>query len=204
VPSVADGDRAYSIVYSVFGSDRLFLPVSAKGLNLESSDLPRSVFSLDRDTALYGLSAPIGSPLRIRASFSLGRSGEFADGPVSFEPFDIHINEGINELFAPFWAKIDPETAANPSLLTAYIRDDAGFSYSIEAPARDLRSFLYEEKRGHCEYFATVLAITLQHFGYPATLVNGFYGGQANELGNAWIIRGADAHSWVEIYDAKK
>lgn len=143
----------------------------------------------ERDPTLYGLSSPIDSPLRVRATFALGRSGEFADSAASFAPFDIDIDEDVSALFADFWSGIDASITRSPNLLASYIRDNAGFSYSIDAPARDLRSFLYEERRGHCEYFATVLALTLQHFGYEATLVNGFYGGEANELGNSWIIR---------------
>lgn len=91
---------------------------------------------------------------------------------MSFEPFEVEIDAEVASLFAEFWDDLDPDLAKSPNMLAAYLRDDAGFTYSVDAPARDLRSFLYEERRGHCEYFATVLALTLQHFGYQATLVN--------------------------------
>lgn len=171
-PVSAESPTTYSIVYHVFGSDRIFLPVAAGSVSIEPAGRPRTLFSPARDRALYGLTSPIDAPLRARATLALGRSGEFVDSPVSFEAFDIDIDEDVSELFAEFWEGIDPDIARSPNMLAAYIRDDAGFSYSVDAPARDLRSFLYEERQGHCEYFATVLTLTLQHFGYQATLMN--------------------------------
>jgi len=32
-------------------------------------------------------------------------------------------------------------------------------------------------------------------------MVNGFHGGEFNELNNTWVVRGENAHSWVEIRD---
>jgi hypothetical protein len=44
----------------------------------------------------------------------------------------------------------------------------------------------------------------LQHFGYQATIVNGFQGGKWNELAKALVIQGQDAHAWTEVYDPEK
>jgi hypothetical protein len=60
--------------------------------------------------------------------------------------------------------------------------------------------FLFEERRGHCEYFATAMALMLRQLGIPARLVNGFRAGEYNRLGDAWIVRQYDAHSWVEAW----
>lgn len=108
----------------------------------------------------------------------------------------------IEEMMLPFWNTIPADFRTNPVRLTRYIREGAGFSYSLADPASDISSFLYEKKQGYCEFFATVLAVTLQHFGFPATMVSGYSGGEWNDAADAWVIRGANAHSWVEIPDS--
>ncbi|HEX6243615.1 MAG TPA: transglutaminase domain-containing protein, partial [Polyangiales bacterium] len=54
------------------------------------------------------------------------------------------------------------------------------------------------EKRGHCEYFATALALMLRAVGIPSRNVTGFVGGEYNQFGGYYGLRQSDAHSWVE------
>lgn len=78
------------------------------------------------------------------------------------------------------------------------------FGYTLEFPreqaADPLANFLFERREGHCEYFASAMAVMLRTMGIPARLVNGFAGGVYNPLSGARVIRAADAHSWVEAY----
>jgi transglutaminase-like putative cysteine protease len=60
--------------------------------------------------------------------------------------------------------------------------------------------FLFENKAGHCEYFATAMVVLLREVGIPARIVNGFHGGEWNEYGRFFLIRESNAHSWVEVY----
>jgi len=84
----------------------------------------------------------------------------------------------------------------------AYLRDEDRFAYSLEQPAVGTRwpleVFLFEAKRGHCEYFATALAIMLRAVGIPSRNVTGFVGGEYNPYGHYFGMRQSDAHSWVE------
>jgi transglutaminase-like putative cysteine protease len=63
-----------------------------------------------------------------------------------------------------------------------------------------LEDFLFVERAGHCEYFASALAIMLRTVGVPTRSVNGFYGGEWNPYGKYIAIRQGDAHSWVEVW----
>ena len=76
------------------------------------------------------------------------------------------------------------------------------FQYTTDMPDTGKRAplefFLFEGKQGHCEYFATALAIMLRAVGIPSRNVNGFVGGRFNPYGGYYGIRQADAHSWVE------
>jgi len=79
------------------------------------------------------------------------------------------------------------------------------YSYSLmlrgTPNSRDpLAMFLFDVRSGHCEYFASAMTIMLRNLQIPARLVNGFRAGEYNELGDNWIVRQYDAHSWVEAY----
>ena len=63
-----------------------------------------------------------------------------------------------------------------------------------------LEDFLFVQKAGHCEYFASALAVMLRTVGVPTRSVNGFYGGEWNSYGHYLAVRQGDAHSWVEIW----
>src|SRR5215213_508727 len=80
------------------------------------------------------------------------------------------------------------------------------YSYSLDmrAGGRDpLADFLFNVRAGHCEYFATAMAVMLRTLRIPARIVNGFQTGEYNDASNAYVVRQADAHSWVEVYFAE-
>ncbi len=60
--------------------------------------------------------------------------------------------------------------------------------------------FLLNHKPGHCEYFASGMAILLRLKGIPSRLVAGFLGGIWNPVGNYYIVKNSDAHTWVEAW----
>jgi hypothetical protein len=78
------------------------------------------------------------------------------------------------------------------------------FGYTLELPntpqADPIAYFLFERKRGHCEYFASAMAVMLRAVGVPSRVVTGFRGGEFNDLTGSYIIRARDAHAWVEAY----
>lgn len=60
--------------------------------------------------------------------------------------------------------------------------------------------FLDTSHRGHCEYFASAMAILLREVGVPTRNVTGFLGADYNAYGRYWSVRSGDAHAWVEAY----
>ena len=80
------------------------------------------------------------------------------------------------------------------------------YGYTLQLPAKmpqdPLANFLFERKQGHCEYFASAMAVMLRSIGIPSRVVNGFRGGEFNDLSGKYLIRARDAHSWVEAYFA--
>jgi len=63
-----------------------------------------------------------------------------------------------------------------------------------------IEDFLFYQKKGHCEYFASAMVIILRFLGIPSRYVNGFSKGEWNEFGSYYLVRQQDAHSWVEAY----
>lgn len=78
------------------------------------------------------------------------------------------------------------------------------YSYTLQMPDQEppdpIAHFLFERRKGHCEYFASAMAVMLRIRGIPSRVVTGFQD-SGEEPVNGWrIIRAADAHSWVEAY----
>jgi transglutaminase-like putative cysteine protease len=79
-----------------------------------------------------------------------------------------------------------------------------GYGYTLELPpaatADPLANFLFVRRRGHCEYFASAMAVMLRAAGVPARVATGFDSGVYNPLTGQWLIRASDAHAWVEAW----
>ena len=70
----------------------------------------------------------------------------------------------------------------------------------IDGRLDPVEDFLVNRKKGHCEYFASALALLLRSIDIPARMVNGFKGGDWNNLTQSMYVRQKHAHSWVEAY----
>jgi len=86
--------------------------------------------------------------------------------------------------------------------LENYLRTRFTYTLNLTGKPGDdpLAHFLFETHAGHCEYFASAMAIMLRTLGIPTREVNGFLPGEYNDLGEDYIVRASDAHSWVEVY----
>ena len=80
----------------------------------------------------------------------------------------------------------------------------SNLAYSLEmptaTPADPIAHFLFERRRGHCEYFASAHAVMLRSLGIPARVVTGFQGGIRNPVSGWHVLSASDAHSWVEAW----
>ncbi len=95
--------------------------------------------------------------------------------------------------------------ATTPSAKAASLRSFLrGFAYTLDLPngrANDpLSAFLFDDRRGHCEYFATALAALLRASGVPARVVGGFQGGAWDWDSQVAVFTADNAHAWVEWY----
>lgn len=68
----------------------------------------------------------------------------------------------------------------------------------LPTTADPIDEFLFDKKRGYCEYFASAFATALRLAGVPARLVGGYYGGSYNGVGGYYLVSEDAAHVWVE------
>ncbi len=96
----------------------------------------------------------------------------------------------------------EPAPEAQARAIENYLRTT--YQYTLELPkveaADPLANFLFNRRKGHCEYFASAMAVMLRTSGIPSRVVTGFFGGIYNPISGWQVIRASDAHSWVEAY----
>jgi hypothetical protein len=83
-------------------------------------------------------------------------------------------------------------------------RLEGDYAYSVEYSrtfGKDpVLSFLEDDKRGHCEYFASALALLGRAAGVPTRVVGGYRVAERNALGGYDVVRERNAHAWVEAW----
>lgn len=120
-------------------------------------------------------------------------------------PAEGEIRALIRELTADLEPPTTPEARERfVRRLTDYFH--AGpFSYTLDPPAAGagvdpVGEFLLRHHRGHCEYFASALAIMCQLSGVPARMVSGYAVAPEGGVGRFHVVRQKHAHAWVEVH----
>ncbi len=106
------------------------------------------------------------------------------------------------------WARqiggdVNPQVAPERFALRIEAYLSTKFRYSLNSPMsgkQPVEEFLFERKEGHCEAFATAMALAVREAGIPSRLVTGFLGAEAGLFGRYYLVRGSNAHAWVEIW----
>jgi len=86
--------------------------------------------------------------------------------------------------------------------IEAYFVLSGEYTYTLDLPRKNMAldpvlDFLWNVKSGHCERYASALALLLRAQGIPTRLVVGFRGAEAAPDG-WYAVRHSAAHSWVE------
>ncbi|MBW2513515.1 MAG: DUF3488 domain-containing transglutaminase family protein, partial [Deltaproteobacteria bacterium] len=93
-----------------------------------------------------------------------------------------------------------PEAVLNQAV--QYFRQNK-FSYTLTPPLlgkNPVDDFIFGEKKGYCEHFASAFAYLMRAAGVPARVVIGYLGGDRNPYGDYLIVKQYHAHAWVEIF----
>lgn len=170
---------------------RYFLPLGAERIATSTG-----FFNREGD----GLLRPSDDAFAKRVWFTQG------EPPVAPAPqlSDLRVPPGIAPALARRLALWDvnglpPRAAADR--LFEQLRAGYQYSLSFERSGRidPTIEFLEQDKRGHCEYFASAFALLARAANIPARVINGYHVMETSPFGYA-IVRERHAHSWVEVW----
>ena len=194
----------YRVLMEPIGTNVFFLAPWARSVSgayrMLSADAGAAVYNLDtqhpitRYEANSDISAP--SPTELRAVQQ--------DYPAQLTAVYLRLPE-----LDPRIPKLASQIAGSASnnydkaaRVESYLKTHFGYTLQLpQAPVKDpLADFLFERKKGHCEYFSSSMAVMLRSLGIPSRVVNGFRSDEFNDLTENYVVRAKDAHSWVEAY----
>ncbi len=193
----------YRVLMEPIGSNVFFLAERPQRLTGNfrqvSMDAGGAVYDLDADHPINRYEAESqlaeidSDDLRLAANTAPRGMGEYLKLP----PLDMRISKLAEEITVAAPSNYEKAVALERYLATH-------FGYTLELPRSlpqdPLANFLFERKHGHCEYFASSMAVMLRSLRIPSRIVTGFRGGEFNDLTGQYVVRASDAHSWVEAY----
>lgn len=150
-----------------------------------------------------------GDQYRVRSLLSnpsqkdLRESGD--DYPEWITERYLQIPAGISDDFAKLAGQITeglPTNFEKAEAITNYLRANITYRETIPAAPADtdpLKWFLFSQRSGFCNYYASAEVMLLRSVGIPARMVVGYAQGTRNPDG-LYIVRGLDAHAWPEAY----
>jgi transglutaminase-like putative cysteine protease len=91
---------------------------------------------------------------------------------------------------------------AAPEAIETYLRSQYAYSLEGARPTKSdpVAAFLFERKSGHCEEFASAMAVLLRLKSIPARVVTGFQNARYNPLTGYYMVPASGAHAWVEAW----
>ncbi len=194
----------YRVLMEPIGTNVFFLAPTAHSVSgdyrLLAADSGGAVYDFDTAHAIssYEATADIATP----APEELRRSGHEYPAQITtrylslpaVDPRVVHLAAQVTASSANDY---DKARAIENHLRTKY-------AYTLQLPRTAVKdpiaNFLFERKQGHCEYFASSMAVMLRTLGIPSRVVNGFRSDEFNDLTANYVVRAKDAHSWVEAY----
>jgi len=188
---------SYEVVLHATGTDALFIAGRPEYLRV-----PASLVLASPGGYRVPLFSPEGFRYIVYASLDAQPlharlSPQERDFHLRLPPVDGRVIELARSLTAH--ARSDAERAW---IIENYLRSN--YSYSLKPLDRTvddpLAHFLFENRRGYCEYFASAMAVLLRAVWVPSRVVTGFRGGTYNELSKWQVVRASDAHAWVEAW----
>lgn len=113
------------------------------------------------------------------------------------------VSERTRSLAARLVGEAGASTAYDQALIIQDYLRSLRYNEVIAAPPAgvDLVDwFLFEQREGYCDYFASAMVVMLRAQGIPARWVRGYAGGEFDADQGLYTVRERVAHSWPEVY----
>ncbi len=142
-----------------------------------------------------------------RVWFRPGSRGTFAPSPPT--PADLMVPEGIRPRLTQI-AEQYGVGGTTPFDRLEHIAEVLRTRYHYALRFRRTRrrdpvvDFLDTNRQGHCEYFASALALLGRAAGVPTRVIGGYRVAERNPFGNYFVVREKNAHAWIEAWDPSR
>ncbi|MDO8736909.1 MAG: DUF3488 and transglutaminase-like domain-containing protein [Thermoleophilia bacterium] len=187
-----------NIIFASWKPEQLFFP--ANRIKVDSYGSLRSPFELTEGTVYSVISEqPLYSGKILRSyprASDPPAAPEYTALPDSGEMLDV-------ARLAQEITRDHPDRYDKALAIEGYLKQNYTYDLGVAPQTREgdaVAYFLFEEKRGYCEHFASSMAVIARSAGIPARVVTGYTGGSYNPFTALWEVKQSDAHAWVEIY----
>lgn len=180
------------VAQAVVAADTLFAPAGLALARVRGAHLRADRFGVLEAPAEVGVYALVHGPSR-------------SAGAVITDPETLAVPEDTDPRLRALAASL---SAGNPAPATRLARTlhhlarECRYSLDVGAFAskQPVAEFVFDKKRGYCEYFASAAAVLLRLQGVPTRYVTGFSMDAAEFAGGHYVVRESDAHAWIEAW----
>lgn len=192
---VVGGRPVSLIVYPEARADRYLV-------TLDRPHQVSGVRSQQSPDQVFRTGVPSGQHFRFAVQASSGADLRISN--QSARDFYLVVPERISARTAAAAAQVaasGPGSAERLAALATFFRDRRLVYAQDDLPGGPdpVDTFLFEKRRGYCEFFAAAYVTLARLAGLPARLVGGYYGGEYNALGGYYLVTDDTAHVWVEV-----
>jgi transglutaminase-like putative cysteine protease len=198
-PATSRAPSAATAMFIIEEHSPGFLPAPS---NVDGVDAGSEPMAIDR----FGLvHSPLQPPERYAVHYTPGpvpRLERDEDIVAECLRMPEHVDPRVRELAA----QLGPGSATPKQKIArtlAHMQTRCRYSLDVGSftSADPVAEFLFEKKKGYCEYFASATVILLRLQGVPARYVNGLSVRDADRRGDHFVVRASDAHAWAEALD---
>ena len=200
-PAEGEAVRYTVQIVSEIGSE---LPLSAHANEIEA---PAGVIAVGNDRSVL-LPNKIEPGFRYAATSVLPK--EFARPVLQEGAIDRSLYLQLSENYSQRIGELAQQVSAHAIApfdkalaLEAHLRNHYAYSFETVFTSQNLTpldAFLFETRRGHCEFFASAMAVMLRSLGIPSRVVHGYLAHKFNPVTGFYEVQAFDGHAWVEAY----
>ena len=155
--------------------------------------------SLERPASAYTALAYVPAPDAVVLSSAV------ASTPSGVVSDYLQLPSGLDPRLSSLVASWIEDSASQYDKAVAIERQLRNFAYSLDLPLppenREVVSwFIFDLKRGYCDYYASAMVVMARLAGIPARLAIGYATGDLDEATGQYVVTELQAHSWPELY----
>jgi protein-glutamine gamma-glutamyltransferase len=195
------------VLFAIAGASELTPSLELRGRYFPRDGVMLSEDSMDQGAALtYEVDSSGELPVMVGEPVGIGSRVDPAIAAYARRPEVSGVDEQGRSLAS---LRETPEAPADvdhriAAAIQSHLRTKFQYTLDLTDTSRDpdqdpIVAFLYNFKKGHCEYFAGAMTLMCKSLGMQARMVVGYHCDEFNSVGNFYIVRQSHAHAWVEV-----